>query len=205
MPTPDETFVHPLAEVDPAAKLGPGSQVWHDAQVMAGVEVGAECTIGKGAFLGSGTRIGHRVKIGNYANLFGPTVEDGAFVAPMACVMEDPRPRATNPDGTRKGPDDFDRLPATIRAGATIGGGALVLPGVTVGRMAMVSAGAVVSRDVPDHAIVAGNPARSVGFACVCGLRLPADLTCSCSRWYVEADDGLVPGDGPTPHEVRAP
>src|SRR3977135_3063527 len=108
---------------------------------MDGVHVGAECTIGKGAFLGNGTRLGNRVKVGNYANLFGAMVDDGAFIAPMACVMEDPRPRAVNPDGTRKGPGDFERLPVTIRAGASVGGGALILPGVTIGRMALVSAG----------------------------------------------------------------
>jgi acetyltransferase-like isoleucine patch superfamily enzyme len=204
MATADETFIHPRADVDPGAKIGPGSRVWHDAQVLAGVVIGAECTIGKGAFLGEGTELGDRVKVGNYANLFGPKVEEGAFIAPMACVMEDPRPRATNPDGSRKGPGDFERLPVTIRAGASIGGGALVLPGVVVGRMAMVSAGSVVGREVPDHAIVAGNPARAVGFACVCGLRLGADLVCVCSRRYSESGDGLVLAGASPPPEVRA-
>ncbi|MDQ1516206.1 MAG: UDP-2-acetamido-3-amino-2,3-dideoxy-glucuronate N-acetyltransferase [Actinomycetota bacterium] len=188
-------FVHETAEVSEDSLVGPGTQVWHQAQVMAGVRVGAECTIGKGVFLGAGTRLGDRVKVGNYANLFGPSVEDGVFIAPLACVMEDPRPRATNPDGTRRGAGDFERLPVTIRKGASVGGGALILPGVTVGRLALVSAGAVVHRDVPDHGIVAGNPARHVGFACLCGLRLGDDLVCACSRRYVESGAGLAPAD----------
>lgn len=192
MTTPDDVFVHHRAEVGAGVTVGPGTKVWHDAQLMDGVQVGAECTIGKGAFLGAGTRLGDRVKVGNYANLFGPTVEDGAFIAPMVCVMEDPRPRAVNPDGSRKGPGDFERLPVTVRFGASVGGGALILPGVTIGRFALVSAGAVVGRDVADHAIVAGNPARSVGFACLCGLRLGPDLVCHCSRRYTEAGPGLV-------------
>ena len=187
--------IHETAAVAAEAAVGEGTMVWHQAQLMPDVTVGAGCTIGKGAFLGTGTRVGDRVKIGNYANLFGPTIEDGAFIAPMACLMEDPRPRALNPDGTSKGPDDFERLPVAVRAGATIGGGALVLPGVTVGRHAMVSAGAVVHRDVPDHAIVAGNPARQIGFACQCGRRLDDGLVCSCSRRFVETETGLAPAE----------
>ena len=186
-------FIHETADVADGASVGHGTQVWHQAQLMAGVRVGNGCTIGKGAFLGPGTRLGDLVKVGNYANLFGPTVEDGAFIAPLACLMEDPAPRALNPDGTRKGPDDFRRLPVTIRAGASVGGGVLILPGLTVGRSAMVSAGSVVHRDVPDHAVMAGNPARQVGFACLCGLRLDEHLVCACSRRYVEGPAGLAP------------
>jgi acetyltransferase-like isoleucine patch superfamily enzyme len=186
-------FIHHTADVAASASVGTGTQVWHQAQLMDGVQVGTGCTIGKGAFLGAGTRLGDLVKVGNYANLFGPTVEDGAFIAPLACVMEDPAPRAVNPDGTKKGQADFQRLPVTIRAGASIGGGALILPGVTVGRMAMISAGSVVHRDVPDHAVVAGNPARHVGYACVCGWRLDEHLVCACSRRYVEGSTGLAP------------
>lgn len=188
-------FIHPTAEVADGASVGPGTEVWHQAQLMGDVRVGGGCTIGKGAFLGAGTHLGANVKVGNYANLFGPTVEDGAFIAPMACVMEDPRPRALNPDGTPKRAGDFERLPATIRAGASVGGGALILPGVVVGRMAMVAAGSVVHRDVPDHAIVAGNPARQVGFACACGRRLDEGMVCACTRSYVETDFGLAPVD----------
>src|SRR3982750_4459832 len=105
-------FIHETADVAGTASVGEGTRVWHQAQLMDDVRVGLGCTIGKGAFLGTGTRLGDHVKVGNYANLFGPIVEDGAFIAPMACVMEDPTPRALNPDGTVKGPDDFERLPA---------------------------------------------------------------------------------------------
>lgn len=166
--------------------------MWHQAQIMSGARVGRHCTLGKGSFVGSGAVVGNQVKIGNYANLFGTEVEDEAFIGPQTCLMEDAGPRATTTDGRRKGPDDWARRPVTVRRGASVGAGALVLPGVTVGRWAMVSAGAVVHRDVPDHVIVAGNPARQTGFACACGARLPSELACSCGLRYRLVDDKLV-------------
>lgn len=177
-------FVHPTAEVPEHPAIGAGTRIWHQAQILDGAIVGENCTLGKGVFVGAGTRIGHLVKLGNYANVFGATVEDGAFIGPMACILEDRNPRATNPDGTRKGPGDFVAAPATIRHGASIGASAVILPGVVVGRYAMVAAGAIVHRDVPDHAIMAGNPARQVGYACLCGQALDELFSCSCGRRY---------------------
>jgi UDP-2-acetamido-3-amino-2,3-dideoxy-glucuronate N-acetyltransferase len=177
-------FVHPTAEVSPESRIGVGTKVWHQAQVLGNAIIGENCTLGKGVFIGEAI-VGSQVKFGNYASVFGATIEDEAFIGPYACVMEDRHPRSTNPDGTRKGHDDYVHAPVTIRRGASLGAGAIILPGVTIGRYAMISAGAVINKDVPDHGLMVGNPARQVGFACLCGLPLPESLTCSCGRGYV--------------------
>ena len=185
-------FVHPTAEVD-GAQVGEDSKVWHQAQLLPGASLGQGCTVGKGAFLSSTAAVGALVKIGNYATVMGARVDDEAFIGPQAYLMEDPHPRATNPDGTRRGPGQWEARPVTVRRGATIGGGALVLPGVVVGEWAMVAAGAVVHKHVPSYGLVAGNPARQVGWACRCGQTLEADLTCGCGRSYAVRDDELAP------------
>ena len=185
-------FVHASADVADGASVGDGSALWHQSQVMAGAVVGQSCTVGKGAFIGARSRVGDLVKIGNYANLMGAIVEDRAFIGPQAYLMEDATPRATNPDGSRRGPDDWLSQPVTVREGATVGGGALVLPGVVIGEWSMVAAGSVVHRDVDAHALVAGNPARQVGWVCRCGHRLEEDLTCRCGLRWAELPSGLA-------------
>ena len=185
-------FVHPTAEVE-GAEVGEDSKVWHQAQLLAGASLGRGCTVGKGAFLSSTAWVGDLVKIGNHASVMGARVEDEAFIGPQAYLMEDAHPRATNPDGTRRGPGQWEPRPVHVRRGATVGGGALVLPGVVVGEWAMVAAGAVVHKDVPAYGLVGGNPARQVGWACVCGQTLDADHVCQCGRTYVLRDGELAP------------
>ncbi len=190
-------FIHPTADVPDGATVGEGTKVWHQAQLMAGATVGRDCTIGKGAFLSGTAVLGDLVKVGNAANVMGARVADAAFIGPQAYLMEDPRPRATNPDGTRRGPGDWRSSPVSVRRGATVGGGALVLPGVTIGEWAMVAAGSVVHRDVPAHGLVAGNPARQVGWVCACGDTLDDGLRCpSCGRAFVLDGDRLHGSDG---------
>lgn len=189
------TFIHPTADVPDGARVGEGSKVWHQAQLMPGAVVGRECTIGKGAFIGVGAVVGDLVKIGNAANVIGARVEDEAFIGPQAYLMEDAHPRATNADGTRRGPGDWTSTPVTVRRGATIGGGALVLPGVTVGAWAMVAAGSVVNHDVPEYGLVGGNPARLLGWACRCGRSLDATLRCACGLSYELSGDELREAD----------
>lgn len=188
----DDVFIHPTAEVSENCKIGQGTRIWHQAQVLGDAEVGEECTLGKGAFLGAGTRIGSQVKIGNYANLFGALVEDEAFIGPLVCIVQDRHPRSTNIDGTRKSHSDYVSEPATIRRGASIGASSVIMPGVTIGQYAMISAGSVVHKDVPDHAIMVGNPARQVGFACHCGKKLDENFACECGRAYQLTDAGLT-------------
>jgi UDP-2-acetamido-3-amino-2,3-dideoxy-glucuronate N-acetyltransferase len=190
-------FVHPTADVADTATVGDGTKVWHQAQLMPGARVGRECTLGKGAFLSGTAVLGDRVKVGNNANIMGAAVGDGAFVGPQAYLMEDRRPRAVNPDGSRREHGQWRSEPVTVGPGATVGGGALVLPGVSVGAWAMVSAGAVVHRDVPAFGLVGGNPARQLGWVCRCAEHLDETLTCSCGRRYRLTDASLleaVPG-----------
>jgi acetyltransferase-like isoleucine patch superfamily enzyme len=179
--------------IDPGGSAGPGTRLWHQAQVAASATVGADCTLGKGAYIGAGTVIGDRVKIGNNASVFGATVADEAMICPGALLLEDPAPRAANPDGTRKDRADWAPRPVSVGTGATIGAGAVIAPGVRIGSRAMVAIGAVVTRDVAAHALVAGNPARPVGWACACGATLDAGLRCpSCGQAWQHADQGLA-------------
>ena len=152
------------------ARIGDGTRVWHHAQVREGARIGGECNVGKGVYVGAGVLIGDRCKIENNASLFeGLIIEDGVFVGPHVVFTNDRRPRATNPDGSLQTAADWELGRTTVRRGASIGAGAVVLPGLEIGRFAMVGAGAVVTRDVPPHALVVGNPARPIGWICACG------------------------------------
>jgi len=158
------------AVVSEDAIVGPATRVWHFAQIREGARIGAQCNIGKGVYIGAGVVIGDRCKVENNASLFeGLTVEDGVFIGPHVVFTNDMRPRATNPDGTLQTAADWTMERATVRRGASIGAGAIVIPGLEIGRYAMVGAGAVVTHDVPAHALVVGNPAKQIGWTCVCG------------------------------------
>lgn len=165
--------IHPTAEVSPQAEIGAKSMIWHQAQVREGARLGCNCIVGKGAYIDFDVQIGDNVKVQNGVAIYhGATIEDGVFLGPYACLTNDKLPRAVNPDGSLKGADDWVASPILVCEGAAIGARAVVLPGVTIGRWAMVGAGAVVTRDVPDYGLVWGNPARLRGFVCPCGERL---------------------------------
>ena len=158
------------AVVAPDAIVGPATRVWHFAQVRERARIGAECNVGKGVYVGAGVVIGDRCKIENNASLFeGLTVEHGVFIGPHVVFTNDRLPRATNPDGTLQTAADWEMGRTTVHRGASIGAGAVIIPGLDIGRHAMVGAGAVVTHDVPPHALVVGNPARQIGWVCVCG------------------------------------
>ncbi len=166
--------IHPTAAVDPQAELGANVRVWHWTQVREGVSIGAESIIGKGCYIDADVQIGSRVKIQSNVSVFhGATIEDGVFIGPHVCFTNDKTPRAINPDGNLQGANDWTVTPTLIRYGASIGANATIICGVTVGRWAMVAAGAIVTRDVPDYGLVVGNPARLIGYVCPCGQRLP--------------------------------
>ena len=165
--------IHPTAEVSPRAEVGTGSAIWHQAQIRDGAHLGRNCIVGKGAYIDFDVQIGDNVKIQNGVSVYhGVTIEDGVFVGPHACLTNDKLPRAVNPDGSLKDADDWAVSPILVREGAAIGAHAVVLPGVTIGRWAMIGAGAVVTRDVPDYGLAWGSPARLRGFVCPCGERL---------------------------------
>lgn len=179
--------IHPTADVSPQAVIGGGTRIWHQAQVRERAQIGENCIIGKGVYIDLDVRVGNNVKIQNSALLYhGLTVEDGVFIGPGACMTNDAYPRAITPEGQLKADSDWVVGPIRICYGASIGAGAIILPNVTVGRFALVAAGAVVSRSVPDHGLVAGVPARLLGYACRCGRRMeatPAGWHCANCDW----------------------
>jgi acetyltransferase-like isoleucine patch superfamily enzyme len=169
----DQIYIHPSAEVSPQATIGPGTRIWHQAQVRERAKLGANCIVGKGAYIDFDVAIGSNVKIQNGVYLYhGATVHDGVFLGPGVILTNDRLPRAINPHGSLKSDADWEVSPTLIKRGASIGAGAVILPGVTLGEFSMVGAGAVVTRDVPNQGLVYGNPARLRGYACVCGRPL---------------------------------
>ena len=190
--------IHQSADVAPGAVIGLGTVVWHLAQVRERAEVGADCMIGRGAYLGLGVRIGDSCKIQNHALVYEPAVlEDGVFVGPAVVFTNDHFPRAITPGGRVKGTADWDPVGVRVNHGASIGARAVCVAPVVIGRWAMVAAGAVVVDDVPDHALVAGVPARRLGWVGRSGQRLNGSpngfWTCpATNETYAETADGLV-------------
>ena len=168
-------FVHRTANVSPEATVGSGTKIWQNAQVREHARIGDHCILSKGVYIDAGVTIGNHVKIQNNVSVFhGVTLEDGVFCGPHCVFTNDKVPRAINPDGSLKAADDWTVTPTLVKTGASIGANAAILCGGTIGRWAMVGAGAVVTRNVPDYGLVLGNPARLQGFVCSCGARLAA-------------------------------
>jgi UDP-2-acetamido-3-amino-2,3-dideoxy-glucuronate N-acetyltransferase len=188
-------LIHPSAEVSPKTKIGEGTRIWHQVQVREGVEIGSNCIVGKNVYVDFDVKIGNNVKIQNNALLYhGLTVEDGVFIGPNACMTNDVYPRAITPEGVLKGNDDWEVGPTVLAYGASIGAGALILPNVTVGRFAMVAAGSIVTRSVPEHALVIGIPARQVGYVCRCGRSMKKrmdDWHCAACDWSYRPTEGI--------------
>lgn len=166
-------YVHPSAEVSPDAIVGSGVRIWNEAQVRERAQIGTDTIISKNVYVGPDVRIGRNCKIQNNVSVYtGVTLEDGVFVGPHVCFTNDRVPRAINQNGTMKSENDWEIIPTTVAFGASIGAHSVLLPGVRVGVFSMVGAGSVVTKDVPDHALVLGAPARIVGYVCACGARL---------------------------------
>lgn len=152
-PSGEDVFIHPTAVVEDGASIGEGTKVWLHAQVRTGAEVGRDCNLGKNVFVDAGVRIGDRVKIQNNVSVYaGVTIESEVFVGPSAVFTNDLRPRAQSPE--------WEITPTLVRHGASVGANATIICGNTIGCYAMVGSGSVVTRDVRDHELVVGNPAR---------------------------------------------
>jgi UDP-2-acetamido-3-amino-2,3-dideoxy-glucuronate N-acetyltransferase len=165
--------IHPTAEVSPQAYIGDGCKIWHQAQVREHARLGDNCIVGKGSYIDFDVEIGNNVKIQNGVFIYhGVTIEDGVFIGPRVCFTNDMYPRAITLEGNLKTDSDWEVGRTLVCYGASIGAGAIILPDVVIGRFALVGAGAVVTKDVPDHGLVLGNPARLVGFVCRCAQRL---------------------------------
>ena len=166
-------MIHPTAEVEAGARVGAGTRVWHYVHVRSGAVIGENCNIGYGAYIDASAVIGSNVKLQNRVSVYrGVTLEDGVFVGPNATFTNDKYPRAITPEGDLLSEEDWQAAATLVRYGASIGAGAVVLPGLTIGRWAMVGAGSLVTRDVPEQGLVVGVPARHIGYACLCGRPL---------------------------------
>ncbi|MEE1649562.1 acyltransferase [Brachybacterium sp. J144] len=204
--TPDYR-VAPGADISPEATIGAGSSIWHLAQVRERAQLGADCVVGRGAYIGTGVTLGDGCKVQNYALVYEPAVlADGVFVGPAAVFTNDHFPRAVNPDLSPKSASDWEPVGVTCEQGASIGARAVCVAPVTIGAWAMVAAGATVVKDVPPHALVAGVPARRLGWVGRAGEKLlPASdgtdaWVCPVTgEWYIpdETSGGLQLASAP--------
>ena len=179
-------FIHASSYVDQNVTLGEGTKIWHFSHIMPGTTIGAECNIGQNVVAGPDVHIGNGCKIQNNVSIYkGVTLEDDVFCGPSMVFTNvfNPRANIRRMDEAR---------PTLIRTGASLGANCTVVCGVTVGRYAFVGAGAVVTKDIPDHALVYGNPARQHGWVCTCGEKLENALKCpACGAEYRNTEQGL--------------
>jgi acetyltransferase-like isoleucine patch superfamily enzyme len=172
----EPAVVEPSADVADSAVLGAGTRVWHLAQVREDAVLGEGCIVGRGAYIGTGVRMGDHCKVQNHALVYEPAeLGDGVFIGPAVVLTNDRHPRAVNLDLSLKSADDWHAVGVTIRDGASVGARAVCVAPVTIGRWATVAAGAVVTTDVPDFALVAGVPARRIGWVGRAGAPLQPD------------------------------
>lgn len=164
-----EVFIHPLAVVDDGAKVGVGTKIWHFAHVRSTATIGKNCNIGKDVYVDAEVVIGNNVKIQNGVSVYnGVTIEDDVFCGPHMTFTNDLYPRAFG--------ESWDIIKTLVKKGASIGAHATIVCDTTLGEYCMVGSGAVVTRDVPAHGLVVGNPARLVGYVCLCGQPLSDEV-----------------------------
>ncbi len=181
-----DVFIHPTAIIDDNVSIGPGTKIWHFSHILSGSKIGENCNIGQNVVIGPDAVIGARCKIQNNVSVYkGVTLEDGVFCGPSMVFTNIFNPRA------EIGKMDQVR-PTLVKRSATLGANCTIVCGHTIGRYAFIGAGAVVTKDVPDHALIAGNPARPIGWMCVCGEKLNDVLQCPvCTKKYIQAMTGL--------------
>ena len=164
-----DPFIHSSAFIEENTKIGRGSKIWHHSQIRAGAEIGDNCILGKGVFIDTNVKIGNNVKIQNYVSVYqGVTINDDVFIGPHAVFTNDLTPRAT---GTWK------IVTTSVEKGVSIGANATIRCGITLKSYSMIGAGAVVTKSVPPHHLVFGNPARFHSYVCYCGEKLRDDPT----------------------------
>jgi UDP-2-acetamido-3-amino-2,3-dideoxy-glucuronate N-acetyltransferase len=187
-------FVHESSYVDQPCTIGSGTKVWHFSHVMKDSTIGENCNIGQNVVISPGVTIGNNVKIQNNVSVYtGVVLEDDVFCGPSMVFTNVINPRS---HVARK--DEYKST--IIRQGASIGANSTVVCGTTIGRYAFVGAGSVVTRDIPDYALVYGNPARQKGWMCACGVALEIDAAAgskasckSCGAEYVKSGQGVQP------------
>ncbi|MFW9907741.1 MAG: acyltransferase [Candidatus Thorarchaeota archaeon] len=171
-----DVFIHEKAVVDEGAKIGRGTRVWHFAHVRGTAKIGENCIIGKGVYIDADVEIGNRVKIQNGVSVYhGVKIEDEVFCGPHMTFTNDMYPRAFG--------ESWEVSKTLVKRGASIGAHAVIICDTTLGEYCMVGSGAIVTKDVPSHGLVVGNPARLIGFVCTCGK--PAKKVISRNKDFV--------------------
>lgn len=196
-----KVYIHPTAVVSEHAVIGDDTKIWMNVQIREDVRIGRNCIIGRNTYIENGVTLGDNCKVQNNALLYHEAIlEDGVFIGPGVILTNDKVPRAVNPDGSLKSADDWHAGKIHIRRGASVGAGAVVLTDIEIGAWAIVAAGAVVTQNVPAHALVMGVPARRIGYVCKCGERLTAQgangervwvCTRDSARYRLSAHDDL--------------
>lgn len=170
-------FIHPTADVDKKSKIGEGTKIWHQAQIREGTIIGKNCIISKNVYIDHDIIIENNVKIQNNVSIYYETIiEDGVFIGPHVCFTNDKTPRSINPNGSLKSSGikgtDWKICKIHIKKGASIGANSTILPDITIGNWSLIGAGSVVTKNVPNHGLVYGNPAKLKGFVCKCGKKI---------------------------------
>ena len=168
-----KAIIETSALIDSTASIGDGTRVWHNAQIRDGVVIGPNCIIGRDVYVGSGVQVGKNCKIQNNALVYEPAqIGDGVFIGPGVILTNDQYPRAVNPDDSIKSSADWIPAGVTIETGASVGAGAVCVAPIKIGAWAMIAAGSVVTRDIPPYALVAGVPAKQIGWVGKSGYKL---------------------------------
>ncbi|MFC1869111.1 Gfo/Idh/MocA family oxidoreductase [Thermodesulfobacteriota bacterium] len=181
-------FIHKTAEIDDNCTIGSGTKIWHFSHVLSSTQIGEQCNIGQNVVIGPDVTIGKQCKIQNNVSVFkGVTLEDGVFCGPSMVFTNIYNPRAE----IRK----MDQIrPTLVKHGATLGANSTIICGVTIGRYAFIGAGAVVTKNVQDYALITGNPGKQIGWMCECGEGLDDNLECnSCSKRFQKKEDSIAP------------
>lgn len=182
-----EFFVHESSYIDDNVKIGRGTKIWHFCHIQTGAEIGENCSLGQNVNISNNVKIGNGCKLQNNVSVYeGVEMEDYVFCGPSMVFTNDLTPRAKYP----KGSTGYKKT--LLKTGATVGANATIVCGHTLGKWSMIASGAVVTKDVKDHALMAGVPARQMGWVCECGAVLRSGLKCvECGREYAENESGL--------------